>query len=124
LSPARALAALLVVVESVALLAPARGRPIFIAPPTADLGQPGADDATTLLATTPEGRRFLHEMSADDVARGIWGLRAAGRPVDLDAATLAEAIALHARVGALREARRAAAAAVSEDGTALAQATR
>ena len=117
----RALAALVVVIELVALAGdPADGRLALVSVPPAPIGDPGSDAATAALAADPSGPILLHRMTADDVARGLWALRRAGHPLGVDSAALADAIRLHARVGALREARRAAATTLAADGAALA----
>lgn len=117
---ARVLVVLLIGVELVALLAPARNRPLFVVVPGFVPGNPAPDANTTLLAASTAGDRFLHEMTADDVARGIWGLDRAGIPVSVDPAEVAEAARLHRELGALRARRRAAAEVLAADGVVLA----
>lgn len=121
---AHALLVLIVLAEGVALFAPGSSRTTFVARPGTALGPPTADAATTHLGATPAGAVFLHQMTADDVARGLWGLRAAGRPAPVDPAAVAAAAAAQDRVLALRTERRAAADRLAASAAALARATR
>ncbi len=117
---ARLLVVLILAAELGALVVPARARPLFVAVPAGPVGQAVPDSSTLALAGSEAGARFLHEMTADDVARGVWGLDQAGTPVAVDPADLAAAAALHRKVGALREQRRAAVERLGVDGVALA----
>lgn len=116
----RLLLALLVAAEALALVLPPRVRPIFVVVPNPVHGDAQRDEATAVLAASPAGARFLHEMTADDVARGLWGLAEAGTPAPVDRAVVAEAASLHHEVGALRERRRAVADQLRADAVALA----
>ncbi len=116
---ARGLVLLVIVAEVLALWVPARQRPIFVPVPASVVGQPLSDASTEALAATVDGARFLHEMTADDVARGVWGLDEAGTPVSVDPDDLVAAATLYRELGALRQARRAAAERLAADGVAL-----
>lgn len=94
-----ALAALLCLVEAVALLYPTPAPGVVVAPPPARVARPTGD---------PE----LRAMTADDLARGLWALREAGTPLRPEQRTLvAEAATLRRDWERLREDRRRAEAA-------------
>jgi len=111
------------VVEAVALVGPPARRAELVAFPGWAPGAPPSDANAEVLAATPAGARFLHEMTADDVARGLWALQEAGTPASVDPELLAAAVSAHGRVLALRAERRAVATRLVGVGARLAQAT-